>query len=187
MHKVELLNVTLADHRELNVTARLYNLEGKVIWEKHLDANVKANTVKPLFDVPVPEGVDGAYFLKLELSTGTPNIYWLTTKEKDYTSLSQLPASKPILSASYEATGNNYTCKVQLQNSNHISFFNRIKVIDKSTGERILPVHYTDNYITLMPGDKRTISLQFTTTLPKERIQIVSDSWTAERVVATEE
>jgi mannosylglycoprotein endo-beta-mannosidase len=170
----------------LAVIARMYNREGKVLWEKQIAADAKANTVKPLFDVPAPEGVDGAYFLKLELPGGTPNIYWLTTKEKDYSSLSQLPASKPTFTVAYESTDNHYTCKVQLENGNQISFFNRIKVIDKTTGERILPVHYSDNYITLMPGDKREVSLQFTTDLSKDRIQIVSDSWTADRMIATE-
>jgi len=184
--KVELLNTTATDHNGLTVTARMYNREGKVLWEKQIAADAKANTVKPLFDVPAPEGVDGAYFLKLELPGGTPNIYWLTTKEKDYSSLSQLPASKPTFTVAYESTDNHYTCKVQLENGNQISFFNRIKVIDKTTGERILPVHYSDNYITLMPGDKREVSLQFTTDLSKDRIQIVSDSWTADRMIATE-
>ncbi|KDS38441.1 glycoside hydrolase family 2, candidate beta-glycosidase domain protein, partial [Parabacteroides distasonis str. 3776 D15 i] len=45
------------------------------------------------------------------------------------------------------------------------------------TGKRILPVHYSDNYITLMPGDQQEISLEFPANLPEERIQIVVDSY----------
>ena len=63
-----------------------------------------------------------------------------------------------------------------------ISFFNRVKVFDRETGERILPVHYSDNYVTLMPGDERTIRLEFVSELPRERVRIVVDSWTSERM-----
>jgi hypothetical protein len=58
-------------------------------------------------------------------------------------------------------------------------------VFDKNTGERILPVHYSDNYVTLMPGDKREIMIDITTKLPKDQIQIVSESWTADRKTVT--
>lgn len=63
-----------------------------------------------------------------------------------------------------------------------ISFFNRVKVLDKETGKRMLPVHYSDNYLTLMPGDREEIEVDFPAGLPKDRIRIVIDSWTAERL-----
>ena len=74
---------------------------------------------------------------------------------------------------------------VSLHSKTNISFFNRIKVLDKETGKRILPVHYSDNYITLMPDDHCTLTISFTSSLPADRIQIVVDSWTADRIVAT--
>ena len=175
--KAGLLNTTLKDYTDLSIIARIYNLEGKLLWEKETRASSKANTVQELLDIPVPEGLKGAYFLRLALNADVPNIYWLTTEPKDYTSLSQLPKSRPDIKTEIKKEGSNFVGTVRLSADSQISFFNRIKVFDKETGKRILPVHYSDNYITLMPGDQQEISLEFPANLPEERIQIVVDSY----------
>ena len=175
--KAGLLNTTLKDYTDLSIVARIYNLEGKLLWEKETRASAKANTVQELLDIPVPEGIKGAYFLRLALNADVPNIYWLTTEPKDYTSLSQLPKSRPDIKTEIKKEGSNFVGTVRLSADSQISFFNRIKVFDKETGKRILPVHYSDNYITLMPGDQQEISLEFPANLPEERIQIVVDSY----------
>ena len=175
--KAGLLNTTLKDYTDLSIVARIYNLEGKLLWEKETRASAKANTVQELLDIPVPEGLKGAYFLRLALNADVPNIYWLTTEPKDYTSLSQLPKSRPDIKTDIKKEGSNFVGTVRLSADSQISFFNRIKVFDKETGKRILPVHYSDNYITLMPGDQQEISLEFPANLPEERIQIVVDSY----------
>lgn len=190
--QVELLNSTLSDYKELSVNARIYNPEGKLIWEKEVKTDSKTNTSKALMDIPTPDQVKDVYFLKLTLSAEdptvpvvTPNIYWLTARPGDYTALTRLPKSRPALKASIRQDGTHYTSEVILETDQHISFFNRIKVFDKETGKRILPVHYSDNYITLMPGDKQKVTVQFTSGLPEDRIQIVVDSWTADRLLCT--
>lgn len=175
--KAGLLNATLKDYTDLSIIARIYNLEGKLLWEKETRASSKANTVQELLDIPVPEGIQGAYFLRLALNADVPNIYWLTTEPKDYTSLSQLPKSRPDIKTEIKKEGSNFVGTVRLSADSQISFFNRIKVFDRETGKRILPVHYSDNYITLMPGDQQEISLEFPANLPEERIQIVVDSY----------
>ena len=171
------MTTTLKDYTDLSIVARIYNLEGKLLWEKETRASAKANTVQELLDIPVPEGLKGAYFLRLALNADVPNIYWLTTEPKDYTSLSQLPKSRPGIKTEIKKEGSNFVGTVRLSADSQISFFNRIKVFDKETGKRILPVHYSDNYITLMPGHQQEISLEFPANLPEERIQIVVDSY----------
>ena len=69
-----------------------------------------------------------------------------------------------------------------MEATDNISFFNRIKVFDKRNGKRILPVHYTDNYITLMPRDKKIIKCEFSSPIDKENISVVVDSWTSDRI-----
>lgn len=187
--QVTLLNSRLEDYRQLTVRAQLYNRKGNVVWEKEAQTDMPANTVKPLLPVPQPSQVEGVYFLKLSLLTEgekdkpvCTNVYWLTTQEKDYTTLTQLPPCRPTVKASLHREDGRYKGSVILSVSDRISFFNRIKVLDKETGKRILPVHYTDNYITLMPGDTEEIGLDFPADVPKDRIQIVIDSWTTERM-----
>jgi hypothetical protein len=37
----------------------------------------------------------------------------------------------------------------------------RLKVIRARSGERVLPVFYEDNYFSLLPGESRTVSMEF--------------------------
>ncbi|MDR1331947.1 MAG: beta-glycosidase [Tannerella sp.] len=184
--QVELLNTGLGKHA-VRVKAQVCDRSGAVCWEREADASISPASVERLFEVPVPEQVEGAWFLKLTLSEDgrelTDNIYWLTTVEKDYSALTELPPSMPEVRVSLEKSGDDYAGTVRMEADGHISFFNRIKVFDRQTGRRILPVHYSDNYVTLMPGDRKEIRLEFSSSLPKERIEIAIDSWTAARRV----
>jgi len=179
--KVELVNTALSKHN-VSVKAQIYQLSGKVVWEKETNLSINPNKVERLFDVPTPEGVDGAYFLKLTLTEAgkevTRNIYWLTTRERDYRTLNDLPKTKPETRIALAKQNNTYKGTVTMTAKDNISFFNRIKVFDKSTGKRILPVHYSDNYFTLMPGDSQTVMLEFVSTLPESQIDIRIESWT---------
>jgi hypothetical protein len=179
--KVELVNTALTNHN-VTVKAQLYKSDGSVVFEKEESTTSETNSIKRLFDIPKPDGVDGVYFLKLTLLENdrplTDNIYWLTTKSNDYTGLTSLPKANAVIKTSLQQTGKNCTGSVKILSGNRISFFNRVKVFDKNTGKRILPVHYSDNYVTLMPGDSKEISLEFTSALPKEQIEIVVESWT---------
>jgi hypothetical protein len=179
--QVELTNTALTD-RNVSVKAQLYAPDGSKIFEKEESTAIEANSIKRLFNIPKPDGLKGVYFLKLILlENGTPltdNIYWLSTVPNDYTALTKLPKTVPVIKTAVQQTGNSYTATVNIRTEKNISFFNRIKVFDKQTGKRILPVHYSDNYVTLMPGDSRDIKLEFSSRLPKEQIEITVESWT---------
>ncbi|MCL1933252.1 MAG: beta-glycosidase [Candidatus Azobacteroides sp.] len=183
--QVELVNTTLKNSN-LAVKAQIYSRQGEKLWEKEIPAAIALNSVMRLFDIPIPEKTEGVYFLRLSLTENgkevSRHIYWLTTHEKDYTTLTQLPTCKPDAKLTLRKQEGVYKGIVTLKTQDRISFFNRIKVFDRSTGKRILPVHYSDNYITLMPGDKQEIELEFASSLPAEQIEIVIDSWTSERI-----
>ncbi len=184
--QVELMNTTLNEFKTLTVKAELYNREGRQFWEQSHETDAPLNDVKVLFPIPEVKEVEGVYFLKLSLLDEnqeliTDNIYWLTTVPKDYSTLNELPKSRPAIQTALEKRDGQYEGTMTFTGDQHVSFFNRIKVFDRSTGKRILPVHYSDNYITLMPGDTRSVTFTLKTELPKEQIQIVVESWTDER------
>jgi hypothetical protein len=178
--RVELVNSTPVGH-SLTLKAQLWDAAGTAVWKKEEAVTIGANEVKRLFPVPEPQGVEGVYFLKLELwekgKRLTSNVYWLTTRPGDYTTLSLLPRTTPGVQTTLSQSGEAYTATVRLRAGGNISFFNRIKVFDKTTGQRILPVHYSDNYITLMPGDEQEVTLQFTSPLRQEDIEIKVNGW----------
>ena len=179
--QLEIVNTALTNH-SVTVKALLYKADGSVAFEKEESTTIAANSIKRLFGIPKPNGVDGVYFLKLILlENGKPltdNTYWLTTQPNNYTGLTSLPKANSVIKTSLNQTGSSYTGTVSIRSEKNISFFNRVKVFDKNSGKRILPVHYSDNYVTLMPGDSKEIKLEFVSPLPKEQIEIAVESWT---------
>jgi hypothetical protein len=54
----------------------------------------------------------------------------------------------------------------------------RLKVTRRVSGARVLPVFYEDNYISLLPGEKRSVSLTFATiNLAGEAPQLSVEGW----------
>jgi hypothetical protein len=54
--------------------------------------------------------------------------------------------------------GNRWQLKTVLNNSAAWpALMVRVKAVREKTGDRILPAIYSDNYVTLMPGESRTL------------------------------
>ncbi len=43
-----------------------------------------------------------------------------------------------------------------------VAFFNRVSLVDPTTKQRLLPVFYSDNYLSVLPGESKTITLEYT-------------------------
>jgi hypothetical protein len=182
--QVEVVNTTVSGKDKCTVRTRIYGIDGKVIREQEQkDVSLSANSSKALFAVEPPAQVQGAFFLRLELSDGSKrlsdNVYWLTTQPKKYSGLRQMTPSQVDVSIKLEKRNMDYNAVVHLKAKDKISFFNRVSVSNKKTGERILPVFYSDNYFTVFPNEEKTISLSFSTNLPKEDIEVEVREWNA--------
>jgi mannosylglycoprotein endo-beta-mannosidase len=42
-----------------------------------------------------------------------------------------------------------------------VAFFNRISLVNDQAKKLLLPVFYSDNYISVMPGERRTIIIEY--------------------------
>jgi hypothetical protein len=181
--EVELVNTTLGGHDRLTATARLYAPDGRIVAEHSVkDASVDANTSRILFKAPAAQGVDGVYFLRLTLAeaggkVASDNTYWLTTVENDYSGLLRLPASGATSRIGIDRADGVYNVSVTVEGGRGVSFFNHVAVFDRRTGERVLPVHYSDNYFTVYGGETKTISLTFPDSLPLEDVDVRIGAW----------
>jgi hypothetical protein len=52
--------------------------------------------------------------------------------------------------------------QVELKNiGNDVALQNKLTLVDSMTGTRILPAYYTDNYVSLLPGETRQIEVEY--------------------------
>ncbi len=89
------------------------------------------------------------------------NIYALPDRSGGYNWLTSYRHSNPGIAASYE-NDSSVVVTVSNDKTSPLAFFNHITLVDKKTKKRILPVFCNNNYISVPPGEVRTVSLSFT-------------------------
>jgi hypothetical protein len=89
------------------------------------------------------------------------NMYWLPDAAGNYSGLQKMKPANVKVVAKQIANGK---LEVTIHNSANgtLAFFNRISLLNEQTGKRILPVFYSDNYISVFPGQQKTITLEYT-------------------------
>ena len=186
-HSIWVVSSQYEDVKGLKLTTKIYNLDmtEKFSHEDSLDAG--ADSTAKILTLPDISGLSPVYFLVLRLTDSTgklvgSNFYWLSTKPEtidwakstwwmtptesfaDYTSLAQLPKVKLKVSERTERKGEDSFTHVTLENpSKNLAFFVRLKVSKGAKGEEILPVVWEDNYISLLPGEKREVTATYRT------------------------
>jgi exo-1,4-beta-D-glucosaminidase len=177
-HSVYLTNNTRNPIEKVSVKITVRNSEAEILLDTLIEKINIVEEVTDILKVEIPDVADKLYFLFVEVSDGdheNQNTYWLSTKhdqmEKDpkesswvYTptasfanlkKLRNLPAAS--LSVKTEEAGQG-TVKVELKNeSDKTSFFNEV-ILRGEDGEYILPVFWSDNFITLQPGDAKVVT-----------------------------
>jgi hypothetical protein len=101
------------------------------------------------------------HFLRLTLThNGDPvslNTYMRSCEENDYRAIRALPKVKLEAATRAEREGDHWRFTTKVRNvSSHPALMVRLKAVREKSGDRILPVFYADNYLTLMAGELRT-------------------------------
>ncbi len=154
---VEVVNRS-AGHQKGTAKASIIDLNGMTLWEQTMDYICDEDMTLEMMQAKVPQEIAGAYILRLTLTDGkrqvrSMNDYVNTTVEGDRTSLHDMRQSQ----VTANATGNSITLT---NNSNVPALMIRLN-LKGDDGEQILPVIYSDNYLHLMPGESRTIGIEW--------------------------
>jgi len=184
-HSIWVVSSQYENASNLKLTTKIYNLDMSEKFSQVNKLNVPADGTTKIFTLPDIPDLSPTYFvaLRLENSAGKlvgSNFYWLSTKPEtldwtkttwwvtptesfaDFTALAQLPRVKLAVSSRSERKDEEATTHVTLENpSNHLAFFVRLKVNKGAKGAEILPVVWEDNYISLMPGEKREVTATY--------------------------
>ncbi|MFY9527733.1 MAG: sugar-binding domain-containing protein [Candidatus Acidiferrales bacterium] len=169
----------------LTVTSKIYDLRGVEKFSREQKIDSPADSSIQAFVIPDVPALPPTYFLKLNLTNSSgqlvsSNFYWLSSKPDqldwdrskwyytpqssfaDLTGLSQLPAVALKYKSQFHTEGEKGVARVQIENpTDQVAFLVRLKVTRGKGGGEVLPVWWDDNYISLLPGEKREISAGF--------------------------
>jgi hypothetical protein len=167
--------------------ATVYTLDGAVA-QRHLFAvEAPADTATELGAMELPADASSVQLLKLELRDAqgrmlSENLYWLGAPEHpdDLESLNTMPPITLDAQVGRADAGGKTTVTVTLHNpAKGIALLAHVQ-LRRSGGDRVLPVFYSDNYISLTPDETRTLHIEADTRdLKGEDALVVLDGWNA--------
>ncbi|MGA2630095.1 MAG: glycoside hydrolase family 2 protein [Terriglobia bacterium] len=160
-----MVNYSGGDARGLTAQVEVRSLDGALSWEKTTSLDCPEDSTISCIKMEYPAGLTPVQFLLLKLTRGeeilSSNFYWRGSKEGDYRALRELPKVKLAAATRVEQRGSTWHLTTELHNvSKHPALMVRVKAVREKSGDRILPAFFSDNYIALMPGDRRTIRIE---------------------------
>ena len=192
-NSIKIVNCFYHDFNGLIVKVKIFDFNMKQVSSNKMDANVAADTSQKIFTIETPKGISKVYFLKLELDDAkgkqiSSNFYWLSSKgdeKADFTDLGKLPHAKINVKASsivQEGNSGKLTIKI-INKSKGLAFAVNPKILKLKSKDPVLPVFWEDNYISLLPGEKRVVKVEFNMkNLDGERPLLKVDGWNTNSV-----
>jgi mannosylglycoprotein endo-beta-mannosidase len=183
---IMIANNTFTAKHNIMLQVKVYDIDGKeslltqVFSEIEPSRSKKYFSVKPMLDKLVK---DKGAFLYLSLSDQdknllVDNLYWLPDAAKNYSGLQEMKKAKLNITASKTAPGK-IEVKMINDKNNTVAFFNRVSLINADTKQRILPSFYSDNYISVLPGEEKNITIDYTP-LANEKSFVRLSGWNVE-------
>jgi hypothetical protein len=163
--QVEVVNYSAGAAAGLTARVQVIDSGGAVKWEKSATLDSAEDSMAAPIKMEYPDGLTPVHFLRLELRQGhrlvSDNFYWRGTEEENYRALRSLPKVALDAATTAERRGSQWFLKTSLANSSSTpALMVRLKAVREKSGDRILPAIYSDGYIALMPGEKRTITTE---------------------------
>jgi len=171
----------------LKAEIRVLDINSKEIFRETKETNMGANAALRIMQIPEIEELSSVYFLDLRLLNAagrqvSSNFYWLSTKKDvmdypatewfitpikefaDFTGLKNLPDIRINVEHNFEQIGDEQKVQVTLENpTDTIAFFVYLNVVGEQSGNSVLPIYWDDNYVSLLPGEKRDFEAYFST------------------------
>ncbi|WP_291861651.1 beta galactosidase jelly roll domain-containing protein [Marinilabilia sp.] len=173
--EVFVVNATSQSRGEVLISADGYDASMKEVWKIVEGVNVlQSSSINT--GIILPE-VEDLVFVKLTVTDAdgnllTDNIYWLHPKN-DFTSLSEIEA--PELKADLlkvDDQPDKYEVNVENKGPS-IALLVQMKLIDSRSGHEILPALWSDNFVTLLPGESGSYQVEFPRGLNRGDLELI--------------
>jgi hypothetical protein len=162
---IEAVNYSAGNRTALTATVDILNMDGTHVARHTATIDSHEDSVIAAIPMAYPMGLSPVHFLRLTLTQGnntlSANDYMRSVVEGDYRAIRQLAKARVHATTTSHREGDLWHLTTELQNtSTWPALMTRIKAVRATSNDRILPAIYSDNYITLMPGERRTLQTE---------------------------
>jgi hypothetical protein len=164
----------------------IYNLDGSLAYQHDTPVTAPADVATDLGKIEFPAEVSSVALLKLELHDAqgkllSSNFYWRGQPEHpdDLTDLNKLPMVTLEAQVDRKDADGKRLLTVTLHNPTaNLAVMAHLQLRRQHSGERVLPVYYSDNYVSLVPQETRTITIEAALSdFNGEDALVVFDGW----------
>lgn len=146
----------------------VYDQDGSLRYEHDDAVSADPSATTDLGEIAFPSGLSPVHFVKLELRDSrkalvSDNFYWRAdpAQPDDFTALSALPTVALDVKAARRARAADCLLDVTLRNpAKSVALMAHLQLRRAKSGLRVLPVYYSDNYISLLPGESKTVTVE---------------------------
>ncbi len=172
-NELVVLNTTREDRRGMKTRVRVVGLDNAELFSRTDRLDALANRATPLAAVPLDRlfADHPMVLVSLTLSdaAGSPvsqNFYWRGRDTASYRALNALaPVALTAGAAAPITDGEDRSIAVTLANDSKVPALNAKLTLLDTAGKRILPAYYSDNYVSLLPGEKKVVTIRYPATI----------------------
>ena len=192
---VSVVNDYYREFKDYKVIAQVYDINSKKVFEESAVVNLPSDgVVNDALTIRFPENISQVHFIKLILKDEkgkdvSSNFYWRSNDKYEgsktltgpaasgFEDLSKLKQAKVKLTYKVREDDNNYFVDITLRNtSGQIAFFNQLQFLNSKMSP-IRPSFYTDNFFSLMPGEKKAVTIETAKGKLKDGAVLVLKGW----------
>jgi len=188
-NSVEVMNNTGEQANGLSAEVDILDFNLKSIVHQAVSTEtLSAESTKEVFKIPANLNLSKTWFLNLKLYNGQKQLVssnWYVTPQTQYADLKMLqdlPAVRLEKSEVVSTKGTDTYVQVKLKNpGTQLAFMVYLDLRNKDTNTSIVPVFWDENYLTLLPGEERTITGHcHTADLQGGKSSVTVKGWNAE-------
>ncbi|GAA4587916.1 hypothetical protein GCM10023194_38220 [Planotetraspora phitsanulokensis] len=176
----------------VTVTAAAFDLGGHPLGApRRMKVDVPPSATEKAFTAGWTPGMPDFHLLRLTLEDGrgrvlSENVYWRYREAAHMTALNDVPQVRVSAGAEWAATtGARRALTATVTNHGPaVAAMVRLSLLDDLTGERVLPTLYGENYLWLLPGESRAVTLSWpAASLPSDRPALRVEGYNVPRTV----
>ena len=165
--EVEVVNYSAGTRKGLTAKVQILNMDGSVAWEKEATVDSNEDTTDKCIKLAFPANLSKVHFIKMVLTENgkvvSDNFYHRSLEENNYQDLRQLAkvALQSTTTVDKNADGTWSAVSVIENKTSTPALMIRLNVVGSKDGQQLLPVFYSDNYFSLLPGEKKEVRMSW--------------------------
>ena len=185
---VQVVNNTARSYEGMSADVKIVDVDGKLLHQARYPVVLHPDDMVEVTRLDF-SGIDSPVcFIDLELTDAAGNVasrnfYWRGREYMDYNAMNSMKEAVPSVTVGKKVSDGRIVLDCTVSNETDSPMVNlRLLVLDARTGERVLPVDYEDNYISLIPGRERKIKVSFDSSSCKSgRYELYIEGWNVPR------